>query len=50
VVSERDLDGAIVVEFGGAGTGDFVAFVEPAQVKKTVERLYSSSRLACMAP
>jgi len=27
VVGERDLDGAIVVEFGGAGTGDFVAFV-----------------------
>ena len=28
MVGEGDLDGAVVVEFGGAGTSDFVAFVE----------------------
>ena len=50
VVGERDLDGAIVV--GSAEPEPVIASPssKPAQVKKTIEWLYSSSRLACMAP
>ena len=47
---ELDFQRAAVEQSGGPGAVNLLHFFEPIQVEETLDRLYSSSMLACMAP